>query len=554
MCAFEQTEKGMKFFMITTLHIKNIGIIDDITIDLNNGLNILTGETGAGKTLIIDSLSIIAGGRFSKDMIRKGQDHSFVEIGMYLPNNEMDLGENVVISREIYANGRNSCKINGRLVTVTELKNYMNNILNIHGQLDNQNLLNKEMHIKYLDSFAGTKLQQLKAKYRELYTKYNIIKNELKNNYGDEKEKQRKLDLLQYQLNEIEDAKLKKNEDDELEEKRKIINNSEKLSESLNIADIKIGDNALDYICTGIKNLEKIEDINEKYKNTLNSLKSVYYDLQEIARDINEYKEDVMFDEEERTEIENRLDLIFSLKRKYGNTIEEIINYKNEIEKELYTIQNLDEHNNKLKNELKLLEEAMYEICEKISVIRKKYGENLSKKVNSELVDLEMPNARFSVYIKPNIVFNKNGLDDIEFMMSTNIGEDDKPLSKIASGGEMSRIMLAIKTILSNVDEVNTLVFDEIDTGISGKAAKAVGEKLKMISNNHQVLVVTHQASIAAKGDYNYYIYKEINKNITNTKVKLLNDEEILKEIARISSGDITEISLKHAMELRKAI
>lgn len=540
--------------MITTLHIKNIGIIDDITIDLNNGLNILTGETGAGKTLIIDSLSIIAGGRFSKEMIRKGQNHSFVEIGMYLPNNEMAIDGNVVVSREIYDNGRNSCKINGRLVTVTELKTYMNNVLNIHGQLDNQNLLNKEMHIKYLDSFSGTQLQQLKTKYRDLYTKYNLIKNELKNNYGDEKEKQRKLDLLQYQLNEIEEAKLKNNEDECLEEQRKIINNSEKLSESLNEADIKIGENALDCIGIGIKNLEKIEDINEKYRNTLNSLKSIYYDLQEISRDINCYKDDVAFNEEDRQEIENRLDLIFSLKRKYGNTIEEILNYKNNIEEEINKIQNLEEHNNQLKNELKLIEESMYELCEKMNIIRVKYSKDLSKKINQELVDLEMPNAQFSISIGKNQEFSKNGLDEVEFMIATNIGEDTKPLTKIASGGEMSRIMLAIKTVLSSVDYVSTLVFDEIDTGISGKAAKAVGEKLRKISNNHQVLVVTHQASIAAKGNYNYYIYKETDKNITNTKVRLLNDEEVLKEIARISSGDITEISLKHAMELRKAI
>lgn len=542
--------------MITTLHIKNIGIIDDITIDLNDGLNILTGETGAGKTLIIDSLSIIAGGRFSKEMIRKGQNHSFVEIGMYLPNNEMAIDGNVVISREIYDNGRNSCKINGRLVTVAELKNYMNNVLNIHGQLDNQNLLNKDMHIKYLDSFAGEKLQQLKIKYWELFTKYNLIKNELKNNYGDEKEKQRKLDLLQYQFNEIDEAKLKIGEDEELEEQRKIINNSEKLSENLSEADLKIGEDALDSISSGIKNLEKIENINEKYATTLSNLKSLYYDLQEISRDINLYKDDILFDEEERTQIEERLDLIFSLKRKYGNTIEEILSYRNNIEEEINKIQNIEEHNNKLKNELKLIEDSMFELCDKMTIIRNKYAKELSEKINLELADLEMPNAKFFVSVLKieNKEFNKNGLDNIEFMISTNIGEDMKPLTKIASGGEMSRIMLAIKTVLSNVDYVSTLVFDEIDTGISGKAAKAVGEKLKKISDSHQVLVVTHQASIAAKGKYNYYIYKESNNNVTNTKVKLLNDEEVIKEIARISSGDITEISLKHAMELRKAI
>lgn len=542
--------------MITTLHIKNIGIIDDITIDLNNGLNILTGETGAGKTLIIDSLSIIAGGRFSKEMIRKGQDHSFVEIGMYLPNDEMAIDGNVVVTREIYTNGRNSCKINGRLVTVSELKTYMNSILNIHGQLDNQNLLNKEIHIKYLDSFAEIKLKELKSKYKELFNRYNIIKDELKSNYGDEKEKQRKLDLLQYQLDEIDSAKLRKNEDDELENQRKIINNSEKLSESLNEADIRINDNALDSISIAVRSLEKIEDLSKNYKNTLGNLKSVYYDLQEISRDISTYKDDVMFDEEEKTEIENRLDLIFSLKRKYGNTIEEIQNYRVNIKEEINKIQNLEERNEELKNELTIIEKSMNELCNNMTEIRKKYANELSKKVNLELYDLEMQNAKFNIYCEQNTnkIFNKNGLDEIEFMITTNIGEDSKPLTKIASGGEMSRIMLAIKTVLSNVDNVATLVFDEIDTGISGKAAKSVGDKLRKISNNHQVLVVTHQASIAARGNYNYYIYKETDKNITKTKIRLLNNEEVLNEIARIASGDITEISLKHAMELRKAI
>ncbi len=542
--------------MISTLHIKNIGIIDDLTIDLNSGLNILTGETGAGKTLIIDSLSIIAGGRFSKEMIRKGQNHSFVEIAMYLPNDDMSIDGNVIVSREIYDNGRNLCKINGRLVTVTELKNYMNSVLNIHGQLDNQNLLNNEMHIKYLDSFAGEKLQQLKMKYRELFTKYNILKTELKNNYGDEKEKQRKLDLLQYQLNEINEANIKVGEDEELEEQKRIINNSEKLSKSLNEADVKIGEEALDAISMGIKNLEKIENINERYSSTLNSLKSIYYDMQEISRDINSYKDDVIFNEEDIIKIENRLDLIYSLKRKYGNTLEEILKYKNEIENEIDKIQNIDEHNNKLKEELEIIENSMLELCSKINIIRTKYSRELSDKINKELVDLEMPNAVFSVKVSKiqEKEFNKNGLDNIEFMITTNIGEDMKPLTKIASGGEMSRIMLAIKTILSNVDYVSTLVFDEIDTGISGKAAKAVGEKLKKISSNHQVIVVTHQASIAAKGDYNYYIYKETENNKTTTRIKLLNNEETIREIARISTGNITEISLKHAMELREAI
>ena len=541
--------------MISTLHIKNIGIIDDLSIDLNDGLNILTGETGAGKTLIIDSLGIISGERFSKEMIRKGEDYSFVEACIYMPENENAVDGNIIVSREIYSNGRNMCKINGRMVTVNELKSFMENIIDIHGQHDNQQLLNPSTHIEYLDSFGSKEIQILKEEYKELFDKYNLIRTELKNNYGDEKEKQRKLDLLRYQYEEIEKANLKVGEDEKLESDRKIILNSEKINEALNIADLEISENTIDSINTAIRSLEKIEDLDERYSKNLNSLKSIYYDIQELGRDISILREDVYFDEEERQELENRLDLIFSLKRKYGNTIEEILKYKEEIEKEINQIENIDEYNNKLKKNLEELFVRMYELSRKLNVLRNKYGLTLEEKINNELTDLEMKNAK----IKINITFseeqkyNNNGLDEVEIYISTNIGEDAKPLYKIASGGEMSRIMLAIKNVLSDVDNVPVLIFDEIDTGISGIAAKSVGEKLKSISKKHQVLCVTHLASIAAKGDYNYFIHKEVKEDKTTTNVELLNEEETIKEIARIASGDITEISLKHARELRKS-
>lgn len=539
--------------MISTLHIKNIGIIDDLSINLNNGLNILTGETGAGKTLIIDSLGIISGERFSKEMIRKGEDYSFVEACVYLPENENSIDGNIIVSREIYSNGRNMCKINGRMVTVNELKTFMQNIIDIHGQHDNQQLLNPSTHIEYLDSFGSKEIKEIKEKYQELYKQYNTIKFELKNNYGDDKEKQRKLDLLKYQFDEIQNANLKIGEDEKLEADRKIILNSEKINESLNVADLEISENAIDAINTAIRSLEKIEDLDEKYSNNLNSLKSMYYDIQEIARDISSLRDDVFFDEEERQNLETRLDLIFSLKRKYGNTIQEILTYKEELEKQIIQLENIDEYNNKLKKQLEEITSKMFEISKKLNSLRCKYALELEEKINNELIDLEMKNARIKIKIdfNENEKYNLNGLDEIEIYIQTNIGEDAKPLYKIASGGEMSRIMLAIKNVLSEVDNVPVLIFDEIDTGISGIAAKSVGEKLKSISKLHQVLCVTHLASIAAKGDYNYYIHKEVKGNKTATSVKLLNEEETIKEIARIASGDITEISLKHAKELR---
>ena len=539
--------------MISTLHIKNIGIIDEIMIDFSKGFNILTGETGAGKTLIIGALGIVAGGRFSKEMIRKGENHSFVEVSIYLPNHPKAVDGNIIISREIFENGRNTCKINGRLVTVNELKEFMNNIINIHGQNDNQNLLNKENHIKYLDKFLGKEFLSKKNEYTELYNKYVDINRKLKENYGDEKEKQRKLDLLNYQVNEIKNASLKINEDEELEEQRNLIINAEKISESLNEADMQINENALNSISIAIKKLEKIEDINIKYQKTLSSLKSNYYDLQEIAIDLNHYNSDTSFEEKERDEIENRIDEINDLKRKYGNTIEEILNYKNEVEEEIDKIENLEEKNKELKTELTKVTVEIEKRAIELHETRQKYGIELETKINSELADLEMPNAKFKVNIE-NTNFNKDGTDEIEFLITTNKGEDFKPLIKTASGGEMSRIMLAIKTVLSDVDEVPILIFDEIDTGISGKAGNAVGEKLKTISKNHQVIIVTHLASIAAKGDSNYYIYKEVEGDNTKTRIKNLNEQEVIEEIARIASGIVSEISLKHAMELRAAV
>jgi len=539
--------------MISTINIKNIGIIDNLSIDLNQGFNVLTGETGAGKTLIIDSLGIISGGRFSKEMIRKGEEYSYIEACIYMPESEIAIDGNIIVSREIYTSGRNSCKINGRLVTVSELKEFMKNVIDIHGQNDNQTLLDKSSHIGYLDSFIGNEIIQIKIEYRKLFEKYNEIKQELKNNYGDDKEKQRKLDLLKYQLNEINQASLKQGEDEKLEEKRKIIMNSEKISENLSIADNALSNETIDSINTAIRALEKIENIDEQYSKKLSELKNVYYDIQEISRDITGIKEKVYFDEEERNEIEQRLDIIFSLKRKYGNSINEILKYEEELEKEIYEIENLDEINNKLKKELKEIQYKMKELSDEMNKIRTIKAKELSEKINIELQDLEMKNAKFNAKVELDTEneFNKNGLNKVEFLITTNTGEEEKALIKIASGGEMSRIMLGIKSVLADVDKVPVLVFDEIDTGISGKAAKAVSSKIKNIAQKHQVLCVTHLASIAAKGDYNYYISKEVNNDKTSTKIKLLTEQETIEEIARIASGEVTQIAIEHARELK---
>ncbi|MCI8276458.1 MAG: DNA repair protein RecN [Clostridia bacterium] len=539
--------------MITTLNIKNIGIIDDISINLNKGFNVLTGETGAGKTLIIGSLQILSGGRFSKEMIRKGEKTSFVEMSLYLPGKGFE-DDTVVVSREINVSGKNISKINGRLVSVSELRSFMNEVIDIHGQNDNQSILDPLTHIRIIDEYANSEIKNKKEEYRKVYEEYLKIKAELSNNYGDDKEKERKLDLLNYQLSEIEEAKLKKDEDIELESRRNILSSYEKISENLILAESEINNNVLDSVNVTIRALEKIESYSNDYKEILERIKSSYYEIEEVGRDLENSKQETNFDEEELNQIEERLNIIKSLKRKYGNSIEEILDYKNKIKTEIFEIENLEEYIKKLKKDLKEKEEKLYKISLILNEIRKKYALDLSKKINENLKELEMKNAIFEVNINFNEEkkFNKDGLDEIQFLISTNIGEELKPLVKIASGGEMSRIMLAIKNVLGDSDKIPVLIFDEIDTGISGIAANKTGDKIKNISKTHQVICVTHLASIAAKGDNNYYIYKESNENQTKTKVKQLSEEETVKEIARIASGNITEISINHAKELRK--
>ncbi len=537
--------------MITTLHIQNIGIIDDLSIDFNEGFNVLTGETGAGKTLIIGSLSILAGGRFPKEMIRNGESYSFMEANFYCPNNEKAIDDNIIISREIHSNGRSSCKINGRLVTVNELKELMSEVIDIHGQHDSQLILNPTKHISYLDSFIGKEIEKDLSDYREKLKEYKSLKQELKNTYGEEKEKERRLDLLCYQLEEIESAKLNKTEEAELEEKHKRMQNAEKLKENLAQIDNELNENAIGAISNAIRSLEKIQDCGKEYNEKLNILKSSYYDIQELARDFSDMKENVDFDDDERNKIESRLDLIYSLKRKYGNTIEEILVYGEKIEEEIHKIENLDEYHTKIKKQLEKLKEQMKEIATRMHQLRKQSAKILAEKINGQLKELEMQSAKFEVQILEEANFNENGTDIIEFMICTNVGEGMKPLTKIASGGEMARIMLAIKNVLADVDAVGTLVFDEIDTGISGKAGQAVGEKMKEIAQNHQVICITHLPAIAAKGDYNYYIHKQTKENKTYTNIRQLNEEETIEEIARISSGEITEIAKAHARELK---
>ena len=539
--------------MITNLHIKNIGIIDEINVALNEGFNVLTGETGAGKSLLIDSLNIIAGGRFSKDMIRNGKEYSLVEACIYLPGNKASEDGNIIVSREVYINGRNLCKINGRMVTVNQLREFMRNIIDIHGQSDNQKLMNPQNHIEYVDDFSGNKIIDVKNKYHELYNKYLEIKNELNRNYGDDKQKQLKLDLLYYQLNEINNANLKVGEDEELVKKQKIYQNSEKIVTNLSKANDLFENKILNSLDTVINSLNKVATYDDKYNSLIERINGAYYDIQDVSYTISEDFLNNDYNDKEAEIVQDRLDLIFNLKRKYGNTISEILEYKLRLEKEINDIENLDEYIIGLKKQLKTIKEEMHEKCIELNKIRKNSALELEEKITKELKELEMFNAEFKINVEfEEENYNKNGLNNIEFMISTNIGEEYKPLVKIASGGELSRIMLAIKTVFSDVDNTPIMIFDEIDTGISGVAASSVSEKMRTISLKHQVICVTHLAVIAAKAKYNYYIYKDVIDGKTYSNIKLLDERETLNEIARISTGSTSKIAIEHAIALRK--
>ena len=531
------------------LHIKNIGIIDEITINFEDGLNILTGETGAGKSLIIDSINAITGSRMSKDIIKYGESMALVEACFF------DADETKILTREFFQNGRNVCKIDGRMVTLGELKETGENLIDIHGQHDNQSLLNEKTHLNLLDSFASKEIESVKAEYKKEFEKYKEIKEKIKNSYGDPIERARRIDLLKYQKDEILQAKLSESEEAILEERRNIMMNSEKIVGALRKSYSLFDEAILDNIGNVTYELSSISHINPKYESVLQTINDSYYALKDASSEILDYAEEVSFDEAEQREVEERMDLIFSLKRKYGNDVKKILEYLEQITEELDFLENSEEIIQKLEIELSSKEKVLRNLANKIRKIRKEFSEKISEKVNEQLVDLEMKKAHIEFEFKELETFTETGMDSVQILICTNAGEGLKPLTKIASGGEISRVMLALKTVLCMYDEVPTMIFDEIDTGISGQAGKAVAEKMKIIGNTHQVISVTHLPVIAASGDANYYIEKNTVDDRTSTSVRKLDEKETVNEVARIIAGnDLSDAVIKHAKEIRKTM
>ncbi|TDT61932.1 DNA repair protein RecN [Fonticella tunisiensis] len=551
--------------MLLELHVKNFALIDRVDLEFAEGLNILTGETGAGKSIIIDSVNFLLGDKQSKDIIRTGEESAYVE-GVFEVRNEefnrlllengIETDEVVVITREINQSGRSISRINGRTVTVGLLKQAGKYLIDIHGQHEHQSLLDEDSHMDILDSFCGESFQALKKEYRQKYADLKEIKRELNKLNADEQYKLRRMDLLSFQIQEISEANLKIGEDEELAKRKDILANSEKIISNLAAAYESLYEGeekgcAYDLMGVGISHLESIEKYDENLSKMKTSLEDLYYQLKDIIDEIREYRDSIDFDPEELNDIEARLDLINRLKRKYGSTIEEILQYYDKIKEELSKIERSEEiieDMNKKKDEyLKNLREIAAQMTE----IRKKTALRLKEAIEKELKYLGMERAIFKVEVKEREELGENGNDNVYFTMTANPGEPLRPLSKVASGGEMSRIMLAIKSVIADVDRIPTLIFDEIDTGISGRTAQSVAEKMVLIAKNHQILCVTHLPQIASMADVHFKIQKFINNDKTVTTVQKLEYIDQVDELARMLGGAIvTELTRNHSKEM----
>lgn len=546
--------------MLTSLKIENVAIIESAAIEFGCGLNVLTGETGAGKSIIIDSINAVLGERTSKDIIRTGADNAKVyavfedisEAAMeVLTENGIDCDDDVlIVNRVINRDGKNSCRINGVPVTVNMLKAVTRELIDIHGQHDNQALLNPDRHCGFIDSFAGC--GDLINTYRNSYYELCDVRKKLNSLKTDESTKAQRIDLLQYQIDEIEKANITVGERDELNERKNLINNSQKIIKSLNSAyELLKGDNCgIDCVSDSAYDIEKAEECFSAISPILEQINNIKYELEDVAEAIRDRLSELDYDEYELDAIESRLDLLYRFSRKYGETEEDILNYLENAKKELDEITFSEERMQILIEKEKDLSDKTKKLAEKLTEERMTAGKKLSKLISEELEFLDMPNVSF-VVSRTETELSENGADDIEFLISANAGETLKPLVKIASGGELSRIMLAIKNVLADADNIGTMIFDEIDTGVSGRAAQKIAMKLRQVSAGRQVICVTHLAQIASQGDVHLYISKSVRNSKTYTEVSTLLDEKRVYEIARIMGGiEITELQLQSAREM----
>jgi DNA repair protein RecN (Recombination protein N) len=566
--------------MLTELLIRNLAIIDEVQVPFQPGFNVLTGETGAGKSIIIHAINFLVGGKGDIDLIRTGAETMLVEAVFDLTNcpqvktvlEEVGIeteDDTLILSRELSRAGKSRCRINGRVATVAMLKQIGKSLIDIHGQHEHQSLLDPTNHLRFLDAFGGEGLMALKERYHILYRQLMQLERELTELQQSERERMQRLDLLRYQAEEIDRANLREGEEEELLQERQLLANAERISERINYAvRCLIGENgALDPLGDAMRSLKEIADLDPNLQNWHDALSQAFDTIQEIGFELERYASRIEFDPERLEEVESRLDLLKRLKRKYGDSVSAILQYRQQIEQELQRLETSEERLEILQREREQLRRELAETAKALSEARQEIARQLERTVQNHLKALMMERARFKVAIDhipdPNglqlqegtFAFGRDGIDQVEFLISTNPGEPLKPLAKIASGGEISRTMLALKASLQRTHEIPVLVFDEIDVGIGGKTAEAVGEKLKEVSRYAQVLCVTHLPQIAALADWHLQVEKITEGKRTRVIVTPLEYEERVKELARMLSGkQITQASLQHAQELLQRV
>lgn len=549
--------------MLLNLHIKNMALIDEIDINFEDNLNILTGETGAGKSIVIDSIMLALGGKTPKDFVRKDAEYGLVELLFSVEDSEvikrlqelevMEIADGeLILSRKIIGN-RSISKVNGETVTLSKVREIADLLLDLHAQHEHQSLLIPGNHIKLLDRYGHDTLDSLKDEVGEIYKEYAKIKAELSANTINEEEKRRKLDLMEFERNEISEASLKVGEDEELEEQYRKASNSKNIAESISNAYHFVEDSAYEEIDRAVREMSSVSEYDKDLESMADMLATISDLMSDFGRSARAYLENNTFSDEDFRRLEERLNTINHLKAKYGKTIEEILSYGEQLDEQYAKLLNQEQYLNELKKQLDSAEKKLLAASENLSLERKKVAKELSTNIKNALVDLNFLDVQFDMIFEQQDSYSANGFDNPYFIISTNVGEEMKPLWQVASGGELSRIMLAMKSCLADADRIETLIFDEIDVGISGRTAQMVAEKIHGIGLNHQVICITHLPQIAAMANHHFLIEKQVNDGKTITSISHLDSEREIMELARLIGGvKITETVLQSAKEMKE--
>ncbi|HIW72160.1 MAG TPA: DNA repair protein RecN [Candidatus Levilactobacillus faecigallinarum] len=553
--------------MLQELSIKNFAIIDHLDVTFKNGMTVLTGETGAGKSIIIDAVGLLAGGRGSASFVRTGTAKAVIQGSFVFPDDGVtyrvldELGidhddGSVILQREIHTNGRNICRVNGMLVNTNTLKRIGETAVDIHGQNEHQELMRPEKHLGMLDEFAGKTVATLSKHYTTTYQDYTQLRATLENRRANEKEWAQHLDMLTFQVNEIESAQLQPGEEDQLTAERDRLDNYQKINDGLQKTQaILTGEEAApgvnDQLSDALQAMRGIADFDPAFQQITSGLETAYYALTDAVGDVSSQLDLQDWDEGRLDEIERRLEVINQLKYKYGDSEEQVLKYYDQIAAELKQMEATDESADDLEERVSQQESQLRQLGEQLSQARQKTAKKLEKAIHQELADLYMDKTVFEVHFDRSKTLLSSGLDHVEFYLRTNPGEAMLPLAKVASGGELSRIMLALKTIFSESQGVTSIIFDEVDTGVSGRVAQAIAEKISGIASDSQVLCITHLPQVAAMADHHYFISKQITGNRTKTQLTRLDADKRVDELARMSAGtQVTKLAIEHAQEL----